>query len=181
MTTWEPSKNLDWQADGECAKIVNRPKKDFFFSNKSEEKEEAKRLCFECPVRTECIKWALEKNEIWGIWGGRDEQRIRRTLSVNVDGAEIRRNEYPQCLNCSGATRNLKTVVAENPDGGRWTTVRLVECNLCGFVWRSRTSANAVNAYYAMIEDKRIKKEAEAAISKAKAEAALDDNKNRLF
>jgi hypothetical protein len=163
MTDWEPSKDLNWQSDAECAKKENRDKADMFFSEDSKEKSIAKGICGSCPVRQQCIKWSLENNVIWGIWGGKDEQQIRRTLSVNSDGAEIRRDRYPQCLNCGATTKNLEPYIAENPDGGRWTTVRLVRCNECKFVWRSRTSSNAVNAYHNIVAEKRTKKEDETA------------------
>jgi hypothetical protein len=162
MTEWFPSKDVDWQVDGKCADPkINRIVADKFFSYNPTEMAEAKKLCFSCPVRKDCIKWALENNQIWGIWGGKDEQEIRRTLSVNADGAEIRRDRYPQCLYCGARTAELRSVIAENPDGGRWTTVRLVECSDCGFTWRSRTSANAVNAYKTMVAEKRAAREEE--------------------
>lgn len=128
---------------------------DYFFSDVPEEKYEAKNLCFTCPVRTDCVKYALESKEIWGIWGGKDENEIRRTLSVNADGIEYRRGRYPQCPSCSARTSRLKTYIVDLPDGGRWTTARMVECEDCGFSWRSRTSANAVNAYHANRADKK--------------------------
>lgn len=167
MTNWKPSKKLNWQEDAKCASPENKDRIEIFFSNEPEEVLEAKNVCFTCPVRKECIKWALESSTIWGIWGGKDEQEIRRTLSVNSDGAEIRRDRYPQCLSCGARTGRLQTVIADNPDGGRWTTVRLVECLDCKFVWRSRTSSNAVNAYYAMVAEKKAAKEAQDALEAA--------------
>jgi WhiB family redox-sensing transcriptional regulator len=158
MSTWEPSKDMDWQEDSECAKPVNKSKIEFFFSEDPREKAEARALCAGCPVRKNCIKWALETGQIWGIWGGKDEHEIRRTLSVNADGAEIRRDRFPQCLYCGARTSRLQAYIDKNPDGGRWTTVRLVKCLDCDFVWRSRTSSNAVNAYYAMVAEKATKK-----------------------
>jgi hypothetical protein len=162
MTTWEPSKDLDWQEKSLCAKmeIEELATNDIFFSEEPEDIIKAKNMCFACPVRKDCIKWALEDSRIWGVWGGHDEQEIRRTLSVNADGAEIRRDRYPQCLYCGARTSKLNPVIAENPEGGRWSTVRLVECTDCGFTWRSRTSANAVNAYRTDMEERRAKKEA---------------------
>jgi WhiB family redox-sensing transcriptional regulator len=154
---WEPTDN-SWQSEAECAKPFYREKIDNFFSNKPEEKYDAKNLCFTCPVRKDCIKWALETKQIWGVWGGRDENEIRRILSVDADGNEIRRHRYPQCGFCQARTSRLATHIVDNPEGGRWTTMRLVECLDCGFVWRSRTSANAVNAYKAERADIEIKK-----------------------
>ena len=140
---------LDWVTEGACAQPENRHMEDYFFSRKPAERYEAKNLCFTCPVREECVRWALEKPEIWGVWGGRDEYEIRRTLSVNAEGNEVRRGRYPQCPYCAARTSALKTKVIDLPDGGRWTTARVVECTECGFEWRSRSSANAVNAYFA--------------------------------
>jgi hypothetical protein len=30
----------------------------------------AKALCAECPIRQQCLEYAVEANEEWGIWGG---------------------------------------------------------------------------------------------------------------
>lgn len=153
----EDFKNMDWQENSLCAKKEYRHMLDFFFSDKPEEMHAAKNLCFKCPVRKDCVKFALESKEIWGIWGGLDEDSIRRTLSVNVDGMEYRRGRYPQCPGCFARTKSLKTYIIDLPGGGRWTTARMVECTDCGFKWRSRTSANAVNAYHAEKADKEKK------------------------
>jgi adenine-specific DNA glycosylase len=32
----------------------------------------AKTLCGLCPVRRECLKYSLDNNEEFGIWGGKD-------------------------------------------------------------------------------------------------------------
>jgi hypothetical protein len=52
-------------------------------------------------------------------------------------------------LSCSAPTSKLIAKIVDKPGGGRWKTMRIVECTRCGFNWRSRTSANAVNAYLA--------------------------------
>lgn len=151
-------KKLNWQDDAVCAETKNQDKIDYFFSDVPEEKYEAKNMCFTCPARKECIKYALEAKEIWGVWGGRDENEIRRNLSVNADGIEYRRGRYPQCGYCGAPTKYLKTSIVDLPNGGRWKTARVVECSKCNFSWRSRTSANAVNAYHLMIAEKKSKK-----------------------
>ncbi|MBM7172286.1 WhiB family transcriptional regulator [Streptomyces sp. G44] len=33
----------------------------------------AKRVCARCPVRGECLAWALETGQAAGVWGGTDE------------------------------------------------------------------------------------------------------------
>ena len=44
---------------------------------------EARRVCAECPVRAECLEWAIERGERYGVWGGltaveRAKERRRR-------------------------------------------------------------------------------------------------------
>lgn len=144
-----------WLADSLCSKKENKHMIEWFFSEEPEEKYAAKNLCFACPVRKDCIKYALEEKQIWGVWGGRDENEIRRILSVDANGDECRRERYPQCPFCFARTVKLKTYIVDLPGGGRWTTARMVECTDCTFAWRSRTSANAVNAYHSQKEDKK--------------------------
>jgi len=149
--------DTNWIKDSLCSKKENEHMMEWFFSEEPEEKYAAKNLCFSCPVRKDCVKYALEKKQIWGVWGGRDENEIRRILSVDANGDECRRERYPQCPYCFARTSKLKTYIVDLPGGGRWTTARMVECTDCGFAWRSRTSANAVNAYNSKKEDKKKK------------------------
>lgn len=39
--------------------------------------KEAKRICLGCPVRSECLQWALTHQEAWGVWAGLDYQQLR--------------------------------------------------------------------------------------------------------
>lgn len=156
---FDPNEDIwRWQDKSLCSKKEYKHMIDWFFSEDTEEKYAAKNLCFACPVRKDCVKYALETKKIWGVWGGKDENELRRTLSVDANGDEYRRNRYPQCPYCSARTNKLKTYIVDLPGGGRWTTARMVECNDCGFAWRSRTSANAVNAYHSQKSDKKPKK-----------------------
>ena len=43
---------------------------ELFFSEKSEEIAVAKSLCGGCPVKSECLKGALSREEPCGVWGG---------------------------------------------------------------------------------------------------------------
>jgi hypothetical protein len=96
----------------------------------------------------------LEHRQIWGIWGGKDEVDIRRTLSVSYNGEETRRRRFPNCPYCTARPSKLVTSIEELPNGGRWTTAKVVTCTECNFSWRSRTSANAVEAYKLEKEEK---------------------------
>lgn len=39
----------------------------------SESTARAKAVCARCPVRAECLKWAIDNRQTHGIWGGLDE------------------------------------------------------------------------------------------------------------
>jgi WhiB family redox-sensing transcriptional regulator len=41
---------------------------------------EAKKVCRRCPVRTQCLDWALKTGQDAGVWGGMTEDE-RRDLS----------------------------------------------------------------------------------------------------
>ena len=41
-------------------------------------RREAKRVCRSCDVRAECLEYALENDERFGIWGGMSERERRR-------------------------------------------------------------------------------------------------------
>jgi WhiB family transcriptional regulator, redox-sensing transcriptional regulator len=50
---------------------------DLFFPDASQASDNdtarAKAICARCPVRDECLKWAIDNQQIHGIWGGLDE------------------------------------------------------------------------------------------------------------
>lgn len=40
--------------------------------------QRAKQVCAGCPVRAECLSWALRTDEPWGVWGGMGPNERRR-------------------------------------------------------------------------------------------------------
>lgn len=48
----------------------------------------AKAVCHRCPVEDECLEYALENDERWGIWGGTSEGE-RRLLRTERRKAEV--------------------------------------------------------------------------------------------
>lgn len=140
---------MEWQRDGECAEPNNKGLMEAFFDGPQETRNEAKNLCFVCPVRRDCLQWAMEHKQIWGIWGGNDETEIRRNLSVDMNGEEVKRSRPPHCPFCNAWPSKLSVSIEKLPGGGRWTTAKVVTCSECDFSWRSRTSANAIEAYKA--------------------------------
>ncbi|MCL2653689.1 MAG: WhiB family transcriptional regulator [Propionibacteriaceae bacterium] len=68
---------LSWQGRALCAQTDPEA----FFPEKGGSTREAKRVCAKCDVRQECLDYALEHDERFGIWGGmseRDRRRLRR-------------------------------------------------------------------------------------------------------
>ncbi|MEU6305864.1 WhiB family transcriptional regulator [Streptomyces sp. WAC 01325] len=39
--------------------------------------EQAKAVCRRCPVRDQCLRWALDMDQFIGIWGGTSEAERR--------------------------------------------------------------------------------------------------------
>lgn len=43
----------------------------------------AKAICATCPVRNECLNWAVSRGEAYGVWGGTTPEE-RRYLRVGL-------------------------------------------------------------------------------------------------
>jgi WhiB family redox-sensing transcriptional regulator len=72
-----PFKYPVWMDDAVCA--TTDP--DSFFPEHGREHLHAKNTCARCPVATQCLAYALEHDERWGVWGGTNEadrQRLRK-------------------------------------------------------------------------------------------------------
>ena len=65
---------LRWQDRALCAQTDPEA----FFPEKGGSTREAKRICTTCPVRAECLEYALANDERFGIWGGLSERERRR-------------------------------------------------------------------------------------------------------
>ena len=51
---------------------------DLWFPEKGESSTEAIAICEGCPVRSECLEYAIEAGEAFGIWGGTTPAERRR-------------------------------------------------------------------------------------------------------
>ncbi|MGO2312678.1 MAG: WhiB family transcriptional regulator [Brachybacterium tyrofermentans] len=70
---------MSWQERALCAQTDPEA----FFPEKGGSTREAKKVCVSCDVRAECLEYALENDERFGIWGGLSE-RERRKLKRRV-------------------------------------------------------------------------------------------------
>lgn len=68
-----------WTRDAACQEVVG----DFMFPDSSDASgsRKAKQLCDTCPVRQQCLDYAVQNNIRFGIWGGKstlERDAIRR-------------------------------------------------------------------------------------------------------
>ena len=63
-----------WQERALCAQTDPEA----FFPEKGGSTREAKKICVGCEVKGECLEYALEHDERFGIWGGLSERERRR-------------------------------------------------------------------------------------------------------
>jgi len=70
----EDDSPLAWQVDALCAQTDPEA----FFPEKGGSTRDAKRVCSSCEVRGECLEYALQNDERFGIWGGLSERERRR-------------------------------------------------------------------------------------------------------
>lgn len=65
---------LAWQTDSLCAQTDPEA----FFPEKGGSTRDAKKICSSCEVRSNCLEYALENDERFGIWGGLSERERRK-------------------------------------------------------------------------------------------------------
>ncbi|OBA56906.1 hypothetical protein A5777_07740 [Gordonia sp. 852002-10350_SCH5691597] len=69
----------EWIADAPCSQADP----ELFFPEAHESRANvalAKRVCAACPVRQECLEWALDRGEKFGIYGGLTATQRRKVL-----------------------------------------------------------------------------------------------------
>ena len=69
-------KSLAWRAHARC-KGIDR---EVFYPVSDEDSDEAKSICGECPVRLQCLEYAIVARERDGVWGGATEKERRRII-----------------------------------------------------------------------------------------------------
>ncbi|MBB5632641.1 WhiB family redox-sensing transcriptional regulator [Cryobacterium mesophilum] len=74
QTPSEDDNALAWQSDALCAQTDPEA----FFPEKGGSTRDAKKICGSCEVRAECLEYALQNDERFGIWGGLSERERRK-------------------------------------------------------------------------------------------------------
>ena len=65
---------IDWMARGNC----RDESPSLFFPSDGVGVDVARRVCEDCPVKTECLEYALANGIDHGVWGGASERERRR-------------------------------------------------------------------------------------------------------
>ncbi|WP_254593037.1 WhiB family transcriptional regulator [Prescottella equi] len=78
----------DWQLSAACRDVDPA----VFYSADNERGEprakrerSAKQVCRQCPVRAQCLKYALDARERHGIWGGYTEDERKELIAALTD------------------------------------------------------------------------------------------------
>jgi WhiB family redox-sensing transcriptional regulator len=65
---------VDWQTNARCTEVDP----EIFFPERGGSSKEARKVCDKCDVRLQCLEYALNNKEQFGIWGGTSERERRR-------------------------------------------------------------------------------------------------------
>jgi WhiB family redox-sensing transcriptional regulator len=65
---------LDWQSHASCTEVDP----EIFFPERGGSSKAARAVCSGCQVRMQCLEYALNNKEQFGIWGGTSERERRR-------------------------------------------------------------------------------------------------------
>lgn len=133
----------DWISEAPCARPVETDNSEDkrmldFHSSDPEEQARAKALCAVCPFRRQCLQFAYDGKERFGIFGGVDEEELRKNQAINSLGeAHVSKDGRISCAFCqTGDTENLEIIE-------RKRTRSHIKCTVCGLNWWARKAINA--------------------------------------
>lgn len=77
---------LKWMVKGNCHGI-DIATQDLYDPSELGQLDAAETWCFDCPVKKECLKFALDNNEIFGTWGGTTEDQRKAIRMSKRNGS----------------------------------------------------------------------------------------------
>lgn len=77
-----------WMRHGACRGLAHDDAARMFFPARGESTEPAKAVCARCPVRAECLEYALRNHEKFGIFGGKSERERRQIRQQRREQAQ---------------------------------------------------------------------------------------------
>jgi WhiB family redox-sensing transcriptional regulator len=66
----------DWMERASCASVGG----DLWFPEGGYSSKPARLICAECPVRRQCLEFAVANECTVGVWGGKSSAQIRRLI-----------------------------------------------------------------------------------------------------
>lgn len=75
---------MNWREFAACVDLSPEEILMFFGDEENEEQESyqqyrhVQRVCYQCPVQIECLRYALENDQKLGVWGGLTESQRKR-------------------------------------------------------------------------------------------------------
>ena len=73
----------EWMKQGACTDPTIDP--DWFFpdteNNRDQEIKTALNMCVQCPVRINCLQYAIDSWPVHGIWGGLRNKQIKEIVN----------------------------------------------------------------------------------------------------
>lgn len=121
VLTWLGNIGGDWTRDALCPQTDP----DAFYPDKGNSSAEAKQVCVMCPVRRECLEFALDHDERYGVWGGLSRPQRRRLKNQIGDHAEgdVRRNTAREVPRRSAGATTPKAVGGMTTEATRHTLI----------------------------------------------------------
>ena len=117
MTPREP-----WQEQAICPSVDP----EIFHVDKGGSTRAAKRVCFRCPVRLDCLTHALKHDEKFGIWGGLSPGERERVLRGASPAQFSRcRNGHELPVEGIDSNGNCRRCVSERADRERVRAQRI--------------------------------------------------------
>jgi WhiB family transcriptional regulator, redox-sensing transcriptional regulator len=75
-----------------------------FFPGRGESAGPARRICTQCPVRQQCLEFAVSNRTVYGIWGGLTGPERRALQSDWLQAARRHRDEAIRAADAAGLT-----------------------------------------------------------------------------
>ena len=83
MEVFLDATELKWQD----AALCSQTDPEIFYPETTGDALYARRVCVTCPVRQQCLNYAMETEDLYGIWGGTtrdDRRRIKKGLGFDI-------------------------------------------------------------------------------------------------
>jgi WhiB family transcriptional regulator, redox-sensing transcriptional regulator len=125
----------DWRAEAACAEVV-RPGYDPFFADTKADIAAALAICQLCRVRGECLAYAIQTQQRWGVWGGHPQRQLRQLIDQAQAGRPRRgqpRHRNAVKTHCRRGHPFTRANTYYSPDGRRY-------CRACNRIAQRRRS-----------------------------------------